>query len=173
MRKSLCFKCGESNHFLQPCPSSAWSDPRDWNILSRRGRRIRFSRDFLKSRYSLQQLMDHLAHGCHQPPRNQPAHQQVSKPKVLQPRICYNCRQPGLMLINDRTLSSTSPNSRIRTPEQLKAITARSRYFKWSKASLISWVTSLYENTSLLHLLFSNLGTKFFLRGVGCDTPGF
>jgi hypothetical protein len=44
MRKSfyayhqLCFNCGDRNHLLQSCPSSAWSDPRDWNILSRQGR---------------------------------------------------------------------------------------------------------------------------------------
>jgi hypothetical protein len=29
----LCFKCGDQNHLLQSCPSSAWIDPRDWNIL--------------------------------------------------------------------------------------------------------------------------------------------
>jgi hypothetical protein len=69
MRKSLypyhqlCFKWGESNHLLQSCPSSAWSDLRDCNILSCRGRRIGLSKDVLKSRDSLQQLMDHLAHG--------------------------------------------------------------------------------------------------------------
>jgi undecaprenyl pyrophosphate synthase len=44
MRKSfyayhqLCFNCGDRNHLLQSCPSSAWSDPKDWNILSRQGR---------------------------------------------------------------------------------------------------------------------------------------
>jgi hypothetical protein len=26
---------------------------------------------------------------------------------------------------------------------------------------------------SLLRLLLSNLGTRFYLRGVGCDAPGF
>jgi hypothetical protein len=96
MRKSLypyhqrCLKCGESNHIIQSCPSSAWSDPRDWNILSCRGKRIGLSKDFLKSRDSLQQLMDQLAHGGPQPPRNQQAHQHASKPKELPPRICYN-----------------------------------------------------------------------------------
>jgi hypothetical protein len=34
----LCFKCGDRNHLLQSCPSTAWIDPRDWNILSHRGR---------------------------------------------------------------------------------------------------------------------------------------
>jgi hypothetical protein len=50
----FCFKCRDRNHLLQSCPSSAWSDPRDWNILSRQGRRIGLSKDFLKSRDSLQ-----------------------------------------------------------------------------------------------------------------------
>jgi hypothetical protein len=60
MRKSLypyhqlCFKCGDRNRLLQSCPLSAWIDPRDWNTLSRRGRRIGLSKDFLKSRDSLQ-----------------------------------------------------------------------------------------------------------------------
>jgi hypothetical protein len=65
----LCFKCGDRNHLLQSCPSSTWSDPRDWNILSCRGRRVGFSKDFLKSRDSLQQLMNHLAHDCPWGPR--------------------------------------------------------------------------------------------------------
>jgi hypothetical protein len=101
MRKSLCpyhqrcFKCGESSHVLQFCPSSAWSDPRDWNILYRQGKRIGLSKDFLKSRYSLQQLMDQLAHGGPQARREPQAHPLVSKPQGLPPRFYYYCRQPG------------------------------------------------------------------------------
>jgi hypothetical protein len=98
--------------------------------------------------------------------------QQVSKPKELQPRICYNCRQSGITQ-SVRTPDSRSPSSRSRTANPLKATTARSQAFKWSKDNWISWVTSLFENTSLLRLLLLNLGTRFCLRGVGCDASGF
>ena len=96
MRKSLepyhqiCFKCGERNHLLQDCPSSTWSDPRDWNILSRRGKRIGLSKDFLKSRGLLQKLMatelPFLSNGSI--PSN---HQE----KHVNSDICFNCRQKG------------------------------------------------------------------------------
>jgi hypothetical protein len=99
--------------------------------------------------------------------------QQVTKPKELPPRICYNCRQP-------RHYANDCPNPRQQKPHQQKqnpgsamATTARSQAFKWSKANWISWVTSLIENTSLLCIVLSNLGTRFCLRGVGCDAPGF
>jgi hypothetical protein len=45
------------------------------------------------------------------------AQQQVSKPKELSPRICYNCRQPGIMPMSAQTLGRSRPSSRIRTPE--------------------------------------------------------
>jgi hypothetical protein len=102
MRKSLypyhqlCFKCGDRNHLRQSCPSSAWSDPRDWNILSRQGRWIGLSKDFLKFRNSLQQLRDHLAHGCPQPPSQRQAHQQASEPKELPPAFATIVDNPTL-----------------------------------------------------------------------------
>jgi hypothetical protein len=49
----------------------------------------------------------------------------VSKPKECQPYLCYNCRQPGILCV-----VAQNPGSRIRTSEQLKAITARSRAFR-------------------------------------------
>jgi hypothetical protein len=67
--------------------------------------------------------------------------QQVSTPKELPPRLCYNCRQPGISYVIARI-----PNSRIRTSERLRWITARSRLFQGSQTSLSQWVTTLTEN---------------------------
>jgi hypothetical protein len=94
--------------------------------------------------------------------------QQVSKPKELPPAFATTVDNPGISYVIART-----PSSRIRTSGQLKVITSRSRSFKGSQTSLTSWVISLSENTSLFHFVLSNLGSRFFLRGVGCDAPGF
>ena len=53
----VCFKCGECGHSFQECPSSTWSDPKDWDIVSSKGERMELSTDFLKQRELLQQLM--------------------------------------------------------------------------------------------------------------------
>jgi hypothetical protein len=57
--------------------------------------------------------------------------------------------------------------------EQLSVLTARTRFFKGSQTRLTLWVTPLSKNPSPPPLVNSNLGTRFFLRGVGCDAPGF
>jgi hypothetical protein len=63
------------------------------------------------------------------------AQQPISKPGELPPRICYNCRQPGILPMSARTPDSRSPSSRSRTSDPLRATATRSQAFKWSKAN--------------------------------------
>jgi hypothetical protein len=62
---------------------------------------------------------------------------------------------------------------RIRTSEQLSALTARTRFSKGSQTSLTLWATSLSKNH------FPNSSCNFesrdeiLLKGVGCDAPSF
>jgi hypothetical protein len=93
--------------------------------------------------------------------------------KNFRPAFATIVDSPVIMQMSAWTPGSRSPSNRSRTPDLLKATTIRSQAFEWSKANWISWVTSLFENTSLLCLLLSNLGTRFCLRGVGCDALGF
>jgi hypothetical protein len=79
--------------------------------------------------------------------------QQASKPKEFPPRICYKCRQPG-------HYANTCPNPRLdkprpqrRDPKQVRVIRSRSKTFKESKISVISWVLFLFENIYLYDLL--------------------
>jgi hypothetical protein len=62
---------------------------------------------------------------------------------------------------------------RIKTSELLSVLTTRNRFFKESQAGLTLWVTPLSKNHFPFSLVISNLGTRFFLRGVGRDAPGF
>jgi hypothetical protein len=56
--------------------------------------------------------------------------QQVSKPKELSPAFATIVDSLGIMQMSARTPGSRSPNSRTRTPDLLKATTARSQAFK-------------------------------------------
>jgi hypothetical protein len=67
--------------------------------------------------------------------------QQFSKLGDLPPRLCYNCRQPGITYIIVQISSI-----RIKTSEQLSVLTARTRFFMESQTSLTLWVTSLFKN---------------------------
>jgi hypothetical protein len=92
-------------------------------------------------------------------------------PKIFLPGCATILDSPGILSISARNPDSRSPNSRSRTPDLLSTTTSQA--LKWSKANSISWVTLLSQNHSPLPLVISNLGTRFFLRGVDCDAPGF
>jgi hypothetical protein len=64
-------------------------------------------------------------------------------------------------------------NIRFRTSEQLSVLKASTRVFKERQIRLTLWVTPLSQNHTSPPLVISNLGTRFFLMGVGCDAPGF
>jgi hypothetical protein len=96
------------------------------------------------------------------------AHQQISKPGSFH-RICVtNVDNPD---ITDVIVQIT--NIRFRTSEQLSVLKTSTRVFKESQIRLTLWVTPLSQNHSSHPLVISNLRTRFFLRGVDCDTPGF
>jgi hypothetical protein len=99
--------------------------------------------------------------------------QQVPKLKELPPRICYNCKQPGYF-------ANECPNPRQQKPQQQKQNPGSANVNHGKKPSVqvkqsqLNFIGNLsIREPSLLCLLLSNLGTRFCLRGVGCDTPGF
>jgi hypothetical protein len=99
--------------------------------------------------------------------------QQVPKLKELPLRICYNCRQPG-------HFANEFPNPRHQKPQQQKQNpgSAKGNHSKKPsfqvKQSQLNYIGNIsIREPSLLCLLHSNLGTRFCLRGVGCDPQVF
>jgi hypothetical protein len=91
--------------------------------------------------------------------------QQVSKPKELPPRICYNCRQPG-------HYANECPNPRQQKPQQQKQNlgSANGNHSKKPsfqvKQSQLNFMGNVsIREPSLLCLLLLNLGARFYLRG--------
>jgi hypothetical protein len=96
----------------------------------------------------------------------QEAQQPISKPKDLPPRLCYNCRQPG-------HFSNKCPN-----PQQQKqnpgSATDNNKPSPQVEQSQLNFVgNASIQNHPSPPLVISNLGTRFLLRGVDCDAPGF
>jgi hypothetical protein len=101
----------------------------------------------------------------------QEAQQPISKLKDLPPRLCYNCRQPG-------HFANKCPKPRQQKPQQQKqdlgsAINNNKPSPQVEQSQLNFLGNTLTQNHSSPPLVNSNLGTRFFLRGVGCDAPGF
>jgi hypothetical protein len=101
----------------------------------------------------------------------QEAQQPISKLRDLPPRLCYNCRQPG-------HFANKCPNPRQQKPQQQEqnpgsAINNNKPSPQLEQSQLNFLGNTLTQNHSSPPLVISNLGTRFFLRGVGCDAPGF
>jgi hypothetical protein len=101
----------------------------------------------------------------------QEAQQPISTPKDLPPRLCYNCRQPG-------HFANKCPNPRQQKPQQQKKNPGSAINDNEPNPQVEQSQLNFVGNTSIQNHLsppleISNLGTRFFLRGVDCDTPGF
>jgi hypothetical protein len=101
------------------------------------------------------------------------AQQPIPKPKDLPPRLCYNCRQPG-------HFSNECANPRQQKLQQQKQNprSANNNHDNKPSSQVEQSQLNFLGNTSipeafLTSPVISNLGTRFFLRGVGCDAPGF
>jgi hypothetical protein len=101
----------------------------------------------------------------------QEAQQPISKPRDLPPRLCYNCRQPG-------HFANKCPNPIQQKPQQQKqnpgsAINNNKPSPQVEQSQLNFVGNASIQNHSSPPLVISNLGTRFLLRGVDCDAPGF
>jgi hypothetical protein len=96
------------------------------------------------------------------------AQQQISKPGEFSPYLCHKCRQPGHYRHN-------CPNHQHQDQNLGAAKCAHDKHpiCQGKPDHLSSMGNTSIQEALLLSLLISNLGTRFFLRGVGCDTPGF
>jgi hypothetical protein len=103
--------------------------------------------------------------------RIQEAQQPISTPKDLPPRLCYNCRQP-------EHFANNCPKPRQQKPQQQKqnpgsAINNNKPSPQVEQSQLNFVGNASIQNHSSPPLVISNLGTRFLLRGVDCDAPGF
>jgi hypothetical protein len=94
--------------------------------------------------------------------------QQIPSPETFHPVCATIVNNPGISYV----IAQIS-RVKISTLEQLRVLTARTQFVKGSRTSLTLWVTPLSKNHLPFPLVISNLRTRFFLRGVGCDAPGF
>jgi hypothetical protein len=103
--------------------------------------------------------------------RIQEAQQPIFTPKDLPPRLCYNCRQPG-------HFADRCPNPRQQKPQQQKQNPGSAINNNKPSPQVEQSQLNFVGNTSIQNHLspsleISNLGTRFLLRGVDCDAPGF
>jgi hypothetical protein len=94
--------------------------------------------------------------------------QQIYKPGDLPPRSCYSCRQPGHYKHNCPNLQHQDQNLGV-----AKCAHGENLIFQGKPERLNSMGNTSIQEPLPLSLVNSNLGTRFFLRGVGCDAPGF
>jgi hypothetical protein len=96
------------------------------------------------------------------------AQQQISKPREFPLHLCHKCRQP-------RHYRHNCPN----LPRQdqhlgaAKCAHGKNPIFQGKPDRLNSMGNTSIQEPLPFSLVISNLGTRFFLRGVGCDAPGF
>jgi hypothetical protein len=101
----------------------------------------------------------------------QEAQQPIPTPKDLSPQLCYNCRQPG-------HFANKCPKPRQQKPQQQEqnpgsAINNNKPSPRVEQSQLNFMGNTLTQNHSSPPLVNPNLGTRFFLRGIDCDAPGF
>jgi hypothetical protein len=96
------------------------------------------------------------------------AQQQISKPGDLPPRLCYPCGQPGHYRHNCPTRQHQGQNL-----GAARCAHGENPIFQGKPDRLNVRGTTSVQEPLPLSCVISNLGTGFFLRGVGCDAPGF
>jgi hypothetical protein len=96
------------------------------------------------------------------------AQQQISKPGEFPPCLCHKCRQPGHYRHNCPNLQHQDQNL-----GAAKCAHGKNPIFQGKPDRLNSMGNTSIQEPLPLSLGNSNLGTRFFLRGVGCDAPGF
>jgi hypothetical protein len=97
------------------------------------------------------------------------AQQQFSKPGEFSLYLCHKCRQPGHYRHN-------CPNHQHQIQNLGTAKCAQDKHLSiQGEPDPINSMgnTSIPELLPQIPLVISNLGTRFFLRGVDCDAPGF
>jgi hypothetical protein len=96
------------------------------------------------------------------------AQQQISKPGEFPPRLCHNCRQPRHYRHNCPNLQHQDQNL-----SATKSAHGKNPIFQGQLDQHSPLGNTSIQEPLPLSLVISNLGTRFFLRGVGCDAPGF
>jgi hypothetical protein len=95
--------------------------------------------------------------------------QQIFEHRGLPPHLCYNCKQPRHFMRN-----FLNPQQQKQNFGATKSDHGKKLIVQWKPIQLNSTGNlSPFKNYLLIASANSNLGTRFFLRGVGCDAPGF
>jgi hypothetical protein len=101
-----------------------------------------------------------------------PSHKFLSK-RNFYPAFATIVGNWGIMPTNARTLGRTSPSSRNRTPEWIRAIAIRIPRFKWSKANLSSWVIFYAKANHLIFVFYLRISRRDYFQGGRLWCPRF